>query len=573
MRLTSRLLLGTLVVVGTLGILMLALVDRTLRDRLTAAETSELEREARLVGELWTREPVRPDSLAARVARALETRVTLVDATGRVIADSELDAGALDTLSRGTNRPEIAAALGGRTGTSRRPSTRTGVDERFVAVPVPALGVVRVSRPTEALDTVLSDARRDLRGAMLLTLLGAFLATWWFARSVSRPLERLTEVARALADGDLARRPLLRAPGEVGALADALRELAEQLSARRREMDDDEMLLVQLTESLNEAVIAVDTSQMVVRINETGRRLLGTRETLPFPLDHLPREVAFRDALQAAFAGETTEGAEVNVGGRTLNLTARPLTGGGAVLALFDLTGVRRLDAVRRDFVANVSHELRTPLTIIGGFAETLVAEDVPLEARQQFATRILGNTRRMQRIVDDLLDLSRIESGGWVPNPQPIDLAAMTADVFAAARDAADRKGLRLTSEIAPEAAKIEADATALRQILGNLVDNAVRHTSVGHVVVFSAPYERGTLLGVRDTGSGIAPEHLTRIFERFYRVDEGRSREEGGTGLGLSIVRHLAEAHGGKVTAESKVGVGTTITVRFPSAITGRA
>jgi signal transduction histidine kinase len=337
-------------------------------------------------------------------------------------------------------------------------------------------------------------------------------------------------------------------------------------------MDDDEMLLVQLTESLNEAVIAVDTSQMVVRINETGRRLLGTREALPFPLDHLPREVAFRDALQGAFAGETTEGAEVNVAGRTLNLTARPLTGGGAVLALFDLTGVRRLDAVRRDFVANVSHELRTPLTIIGGFAETLVAEDVPLEARQQFAARILGNTRRMQRIVDDLLDLSRIESGGWVPNPRPIDLAAMTADVFAAARDEADRKGLRLTSEIAPEAATLEADATALRQILGNLVDNAVRHTAVGSVVVFSAPYERGTLVGVRDTGRGIAREHLSRIFERFYRVDEGRSREEGGTGLGLSIVRHLTEAHGGKVTAESKVGVGTTITVRFPSAIGGR-
>jgi signal transduction histidine kinase len=571
-RLTPRLLLGTLVVVGTLGLLVLTLVDRTLHDRLTASATAELEREARLVGEYFSREPDRPDSLAVRVARALKARVTLVDLTGRVIADSELDASALDTLSSGTNRPEIAAALGGRTGNSRRPSTRTGADERFIAVPVPGRGVVRVSRPTEAIDTVLSDARRDLRGAMLLALLGALFAMWLFSRSVSRPLERLAEVARALAGGDLARRPLLRAPGEVGELADALRELAEQLSARRREMDDDEMLLVQLTESLNEAVIAVDTSQMVVRINETGRRLLGTREILPFPLDHLPREVAFRDALQAAFAGETTEGAEVNVAGRTLNLTARPLTGGGAVLALFDLTGVRRLDAVRRDFVANVSHELRTPLTIVGGFAETLVAEDVPLEARQQFAARILSNTRRMQRIVDDLLDLSRIESGGWVPNPQSIDLAAMTADVFAAARDEADRKRLRLTSEIAPEAATIDADATALRQILGNLVDNAVRHTAVGSVVVFSAPYERGTLIGVRDTGCGIAAEHLSRIFERFYRVDEGRSREEGGTGLGLSIVRHLAEAHGGKVTAESRVGVGTTITVRFPSAIGGR-
>jgi two-component system, OmpR family, phosphate regulon sensor histidine kinase PhoR len=292
------------------------------------------------------------------------------------------------------------------------------------------------------------------------------------------------------------------------------------------------------------------------------------RDPLPFPLDHLPREVELRDALQAAFDGEIVEGTEVVISGRTLNVTARPLTGGGAVLALFDLTRVRRLEAVRRDFVANVSHELRTPLTIVGGFAETLVAEDVPLEARRQFAERILGNTRRMQRIVDDLLDLSRIESGGWVPNPRRIDLNAVALDVMTAARDAAEAKGLRLEREIPPDAATVDADPTALRQVLGNLVDNAVRHTAGGRVVLFSAPHPRGVVVGVRDTGSGIAPEHLPRIFERFYRVDPGRAREEGGTGLGLSIVKHLVEAHGGRVKAESDVGVGTTITARFPRA-----
>src|SRR5690606_28218765 len=167
-------------------------------------------------------------------------------------------------------------------------------------------------------------------------------------------------------------------------------------------------------ESLNEGVIAVDSSRMIVRINETARRLLGSRAPLPFPVDDLPRALALRDALSGAFEGTVTEGVEVVISGRTLNITARPLSGGGAVLALFDLTRVRRLEAVRRDFAANVSRGLRTPLTIVGGVAGTLVEEDGPSDTRRGFAERIRGNTRRMQRIVDDLLDLSRIESGGW---------------------------------------------------------------------------------------------------------------------------------------------------------------
>ena len=252
-----------------------------------------------------------------------------------------------------------------------------------------------------------------------------------------------------------------------------------------------------------------------------------------------------------------------------MNITARPLESGGAVLALLDLTRLRRLESVRRDFVANVSHELRTPLTIVGGFAETLVHDDPPADRRRQFAERILGNTRRMQRIVDDLLDLSRIESGSWTPNPASVDLAAVAADVIAAARDAAGSKGVRLEASIHPRARELWADPTAIRQVLGNLVDNAVRHTTTGHVAIYSLVRDDGGVtVGVRDTGSGIAPEHLPRIFERFYRVDPGRSREEGGTGLGLSIVKHLVEAHGGTVRAESTVGVGTTIAVHFPAA-----
>lgn len=566
MRLTQRLLLGAFLVVGFLAVFIVALVDRQLGTRLREDAVAFLGREAALVGAEWQRDTLHPDSLADRAGAALGRRVTLIGAGGVVVGDAAFDGAALHGLSNHSTRPEVAEALAGRVGTARRASTSTGASELYVAVPVRGLGVARVSLPTAGLDETIREARREVLLGVAVALALALLLALLFSRAVSRPVEELRDVAQALADGDLARRPVLHAPGEVGELAAALRSLAEQLSARLRALETEQALLSQLIESRNEAVIAVDTSQRVVRMNETARRLLDVREPLPFPVDLLPRDVALRDALLTAFAGGLTESAEAEIGGRTLTVTARPLADGGAVLALFDLTTVRRLEAVRRDFVANVSHELRTPLTVIGGFAETLQADDIPVAERREFASRILGNTQRMQRVVDDLLDLTRIESGGWVPNPARVDLGAVAADVVSAARDAASAKGLSLTVEIAPDAATVHADATALRQVLGNLVDNAVRHTTSGRVTLFSERDPHGVRIGVRDTGVGIAPAHLSRIFERFYRVDPGRSREQGGTGLGLAIVRHLVEAHGGGVSAESVPGQGTTVRCVFP-------
>jgi signal transduction histidine kinase len=244
------------------------------------------------------------------------------------------------------------------------------------------------------------------------------------------------------------------------------------------------------------------------------------------------------------------------------------LPDGGAVLALLDLTTRRRLETIRRDFVANVSHELKTPLTVINGFAETLLEPDIESGQRRQFVATIQSNVVRMQRIVDDLLDLSRYESGGWTPNPTSVDLRSAASEALALVRNEAERKKLELCTDLADGAERANADPTALRQILQNLVENAVRYTPAGRVTVFSRSEDGGVIVGVRDTGVGIPSEHLTRIFERFYRVDPGRSREGGGTGLGLAIVKHLAEAHGGSVRATSTVGAGTEIAVYFPDA-----
>jgi len=568
MTLTQRLLLGSLLLVSVLVGAVVVVIDQRVRSRIARESAGQLAREARLVAAQWGRAGTgSADSLANMAGAALGHRVTLVDSAGRVIGDSEFDEPALSRLENHARRPEVVEASRSGLGSSRRVSPSAGDEELYVAVRGPRGGVARVSVGTRALEQIFDEAQRDVFLAGLLALILAMATAWLFSRAVSRPIVELSGVARALAAGDLSRRPALSAPGEVGDLAAAVHRLAEQLAARLTALESERSLLTTLVDSLNEGAVVVDARRQVTRMNERARQLLDVRDrAVPFAIDFLPREPALRDVLHGALGGRAPEPVEVTLNSRTLALTARPLPSGGAVLAVLDLTATRRLEAVRRDFVANVSHELRTPLTVVGGFAETLVDDDPPAEQRRHFAQMIRASTRRMQRIVDDLLDLSRIESGGWVPNPVAADVSAAAADVFTSLHGAARAKNVRLESAVADRARTVRADPTALRQILSNLVENAVRHTAGGSVTVYTRPDGGGAWVGVRDTGSGIPPEHLPRIFERFYRVDPARSREAGGTGLGLSIVRHLVEAHGGRVRAESQPGRGTTVEVFLP-------
>jgi len=566
-RLTSRLLLGALAIIGVNVVVMALVVNSELSGRLRDQAVDELTRDARTVAVHWTTGKD-PHELARQDGGALSHRVTIIRADGVVIGDSDFDRDALGTLENHAGRPEVAMARREGVGSAIRASPSRGDDELYVAVAAPA-GTVRVSMPVAELTQRVQAAKRAVVIAGLVALVVALILAWALARRLVQPLAELSDVARGIAAGDLTRRAAIDARGEIGELSLSLGDLSAQLAARDAARNAYETLLVQLIESLNEGVVGVDERRSVVRVNDTARRLLGVAEAIPFSTDLLPRDRALRDALDAAFAGHATEGVETQLGAFTLAISARPLAGGGAVLALLDLTRLRRLEAVRRDFVANVSHELRTPLTVIGGFAETLTHPDLAPDERRQFAERIVFNTQRMQRLVDDLLDLSRIESGGWIPTPADTDLTAVATDAFAESRDAAATKGVAFEMDIAPDARRFAADPTALRQVLGNLIENAVRHTANGSVTVYARRAGSGTIeFGVRDTGSGIAPEHLPRIFERFYRVDPARSRQEGGTGLGLAIVKHLVEAHGGTVVARSEPGTGTTIVVRLPIA-----
>ena len=566
MTLPQRLLLGSLVLVSLLVAAIVALSGGRLERRLIEETTNDLTREARLIALSW-RPATNADALADSAGSALKRRVTLIDDSGVVRGDSQFDGEELEHLQNHSTRPEVIAARQHGAGIGHRRSASAGDDEIYVAIRHP-LGFVRVSISTVTLRDIVSGARRDVLVAGLIALVGALVLALLFARSVTRPVVELRDVARAIADGDLDRRPSLSAPGEVGDLAVALHRMSEQLATRLHALEADDAFTSTLLESINEGVVAVSERGSVIRMNRGARRLLGVDAPTPFSADNLPQAREIRAALREAMSGVPTEPREMIFSGRTIAVNARPLPDGGAVLALLDLTTRRRLETIRRDFVANVSHELKTPLTVISGFAETLLDDELPTAQRRQFVGTIQSNVVRMQRIVDDLLDLARYESGSWVPNPADLDLRAAAADALGLVQNEAERRKLDLRVEIAAGADRVFADPTALRQILQNLVENAVRYTQAGSVTIFARREERGVVFGVRDTGVGIPPEHLSRIFERFYRVDAGRSREVGGTGLGLAIVKHLAEAHGGAVRASSTLGVGTEVAVVLPDA-----
>jgi signal transduction histidine kinase len=563
--LARRLLAGSFIVVTAMVAAVVLIAGGRLRTRLVEEKRDELARVGRVVGAEW-RAGTNADTLAHRAGDALGYRVTLIDSTGVVVGDAEFGPDARRRLENHYNRPEVIGAREHGLGESLRHSASAGDDELYVAQKHP-FGYVRVSLTTGSLDEIVRGAQRDVLGSGLLALVGALALAFLFSRSISQPVVELRDTARAIAAGDLTRRPALSAPGEVGDLATALHRMSEQLATRLDALEADDQLMTAVLESLEEGVLAVDERGMVIRINQRARTLLGVQAPLPFARELLPRDHTLREAIEQASVGTSMPPTEVSMHDRTIAVASRPLRTGGGVVTVLDLTVLRRLETIRRDFVANVSHELKTPLTAVSGYAETLLDDGIPTEQRQRFVETIRDNATRMQRIVDDLLDLSRIESGGWRPNVSTVDVGGIVIDVFTALQSAASAKGLTLVANVAPDATQVRVDPTAFRQIVTNLVENAVRYTREGGVTLRTRAADGGVWVEVSDTGIGIAPEHLPRIFERFYRVDAGRSRAEGGTGLGLAIVRHLAEAHGGRVEATSVVGRGTTVGVWLPA------
>ncbi|HYW09002.1 MAG TPA: ATP-binding protein, partial [Longimicrobium sp.] len=564
LRADQKLFLSYLALIAAVVTALTLGVGSTLRGHLMERLTADLRRElflARALYDMRAGEP--PDAVAGWLAQLSSRRVTVIDRDGRVLGDSEVESDSLRGLENHAARSEVRAAMRGRMGEAVRMSSSLGTEHLYMAVAARDGRVIRIADPLSEMHSAVGKVQRGIFGVGLVALVLAGLLSFGFSLAITRPLRHIVSAARAMAAGDLSRRAALRARDELGELGDALDTLASELQRRLRQLEGERAEMQALIDSMAEGVIAFGAAGKVQRANPAARRLfsiVGDPRGLT-PQD-VARRPAFLEVVRRALAGEQVPPAELMQEGRHLLATAQPLPGGGAVMVFLDVSPLRRLEGVRRDFVANASHELKTPLTAIRGFSETLLDEDLPPALRRQFTETVKANADRLQRIVDDLLDLSRIESGGFRVQPEIVSINEMAQEALVPSRATVDARRVHLLGDVPPECEYVLADPSALRQVLANLIGNAIRYVPEGGTVVVGARWlapERGPEdatgqwieVSVSDNGAGIPAEHLPRIFERFYRADAARSREEGGTGLGLSIVKHLVEAHGGTVEA----------------------
>jgi two-component system, OmpR family, phosphate regulon sensor histidine kinase PhoR len=571
LRTHHKLFLSYSLLVAAVVAILTAGVDATLRRPLLDDAAAELSREIALGREVYDGSPaLGPDPLARHLARVTGHRVSIIAADGTVLGDSGVEPERVSELENHGGRPEVAAALATGTGTAVRFSTSVDADLLYAAALTERGEVVRFAVGVEQIDAAVIRVRRRVLqvGGFALLLAAAFSFSFSFA--VTRPLRRMRAIAAAMAAGDLGGRVRPSGSDELADLGGALDALADELQRRLGQLEAERGEMTALIDSMAEGVLAVAADGGLRRANPAARRIFGLgSEVAGVPPEAVARRKPFLDLVRRALGGEAVAATELTHDGRHLLATAQPLAAGGAVLVFLDTSEVRRLEGVRRDFVANASHELKTPLTAIRGYSETLL-DDPPAELRRQFAETIRTNAVRLQSILDDLLDLAKIEAGGWPLAAEPVSVAAAAAEAWQPFADAARERSVAFGVEVAAGGERVLADPGAFRQILTNLFSNAVRYTPAGgRIDLVASPPSGGWLrVEVRDTGSGIPTPHLDRIFERFYRADPARSRAEGGTGLGLAIVRHLVERHGGRVEALSEPGRGTTIRFTLPIA-----
>jgi two-component system phosphate regulon sensor histidine kinase PhoR len=521
-----------------------------------------------LDGDAW--KPGESDALADRFAREIGARVTLVAADGRVVGDSEVEAGRIAAIENHLHRPEIQEALRAPYGRSRRHSNTTDLDLLYLAVKTQK-GFARVALPLEIVRNAESEIRQSILIAALVALSVASLMGILLSRSLVRSLLRMTEVARRISGGDFSKRLHPIPKDEVGDLAGSINAMAAGLEKQVTELRNEKGQLAAILDGMVEGVLVTDGRGRIVLVNPALTSMLGIAgDSIGKTILECLRNAAVNDAVERTVLEGRPQEDEISlyVDGEERNVVvhAAPLHE-GAVSVFYDVTGVRRLENVRKDFVANVSHELKTPLTCIRGYAETLRSGALGDEAAaRRFVEKIETNAAQLQNLVEDILKLSQIESGRLEIAQAPIALKPIVAALCDEFSEMARGKKIDLRNRVTQELVA-EADGQAFRQILGNLVENALKYTPEGGTVTVASESAGGVCrVTVADTGVGIAEADLPRVFERFYRVDKARSRQMEGTGLGLAIVKHLVQAHGGEVGVRSELGKGAEFWFTIP-------
>ena len=521
------------------------------------------------------------DQICKKIAQPVMTRITVILPSGKVIGDSEKDPATMDNH---VDRPEVRQALRGQVGMSRRYSRTLGQDMMYVGIPLQRgdeiVGVIRASVSLASIDEALRNIETKIVAGGLLIALFAAILSLWVSRRISRPIEQIKKGAERFARGDFGCRLPVENPEEIGSLSETMNQMAIELQERIRKMTKQRNELEAVLSSMLEGVIAVDTDERIISMNQAAGEMLEAHpsQAQGRTIQEVIRNINLQTLVARALSGEEPVEEDVVLYAeeeRMLNGHGTALHDEeghrmGVLLVLNDVTRLRKLENVRRDFVANVSHEIKTPLSAIQGFVETL--RDGAMENRED-TERFLGiiqkHVGRLNAIIEDLLSLSRIEQEE--ENQEIVLSQGRVRDVLSMAMQVsqvkADKKNIRMTL-LCRDDLMAKINPPLLEQAVVNLLDNAIKYSEKDSDICVEAKQSNGEIvLSVLDEGCGIEKSHIPRLFERFYRVDKARNRKLGGTGLGLAIVKHITQAHGGRVTVESTPGKGSVFNLHLPA------
>ncbi|HEX3075383.1 MAG TPA: ATP-binding protein, partial [Lachnospiraceae bacterium] len=500
-------------------------------------------------------------------------RVTIIGSNGTVYADSD----AQGILENHATREEVVRALKGEHVSIKRYSKTMGTYYTYSAVPISNhnfSGVLRISLPLSALNTLNANLYKSVTGTIVLCLIAAAIIAALFTKHLSKPIDDITKAAEKIADGDYRTKIFTNESNQVGRLADSFNRMSENLRGSIAQLTHRNIEFEAMLKSMDSGVIAIDNHDKIIFTNDSFKKLCECSEEIvnQYFYTVIRNSVLFHIISEVREQKNTImkEGSLERANDKIIRVTATPLIDEadeelGILLILEDITQIRKLERMRRDFVSNVTHELKTPLTSIRGFVDTLKSGALKDEkVAYRFLDIIDIESERLTSLINDILLLSEIESKDDY-DILPCNMNALILQVTELLQTKLDGKMIQMkfpSTQVAP----FKCNMNRMKQLLINLLDNAIKYTENGTITIDCKQEDEKLVITVEDTGIGMEEEHLERIFERFYRVDKGRSRKMGGTGLGLSIVKHIVELYNGTIQVDSKLGVGTKFTIRFP-------
>jgi two-component system phosphate regulon sensor histidine kinase PhoR len=576
-------LLVVLVMGGVLYVWLSSTLDKYMQEETRAGLLSE----ARLARLTSAREMgnMRRDApgMAAAIARETRARVTFISLKGEVLGDSDVNPAELKELENHLNRPEVQQALKSGQGSSIRYSSTLQTDMLYVAFPFRSAageeGILRLALPLSALQQTRASLHAILGLSLSVALFISLILSYILSNVTSQSLRAMAKIAAQIGQGEFGKRVPVMSRDEVGELATVMNDMAVRIEGELKSVAAEKNRLDTILRGMGEGVMVTDATGVITLVNPAFRTLFDLREEVEGnPLINISRHPSLHDAFKNAMVTKTERVEEITLqlyDGKTILTHWVPLLEGeklqGVVAVFHDISELKRLEKVRRDFVANVSHELRTPVTVIKGYAETLLTGALTTDPERAagFLEKIDRHADRLASLVGDLLILSELEAGETPLQPAPVAIESAVAHACALLEEKASAKGISIERDGLGKVSPVLADRGKLEQVMVNLLDNALKYTPDNGAITISANEEDDMVaIMVSDTGIGIPPKDLPRIFERFYRVDTARSREQGGTGLGLAIVKHIIQQHGGSVAVESTPGKGSTFSVSLRKA-----